>query len=184
MRSKLVRRLSTAFPAADHAFTVVADRIEPEVNISELVVYQLAETDRVINADIELDVREAPIREWNFGIPADYSVVSVTGASVADYIAASTVADGRRNLKVVFGQDVVGRQLVTLQLEKSEAAAAGTWVLQRIEYPGAKSVRGDIGIVSAPGFRVSVGTNRSAGRKATVLFSETVCAASAGLSNS
>ena len=145
------------FPAADHAFTVVADSIEPEVSVSELVVYQLAETDRVIIADIELDVREAPIREWDFGIPADYSVVSVTGASVADYIAATTVADGRRNLKVVLSQDVVGRHLVTLHLEKSEAASAGDWVLQRIEYLIAKSVRGDIGIVCAPGFRVSVG---------------------------
>ncbi|MGB4708921.1 MAG: hypothetical protein WBH50_20845 [Fuerstiella sp.] len=145
------------FPAADHAFTVAADRIEPEVNVSQLVLYELAETDRVIKADIELDVREAPIREWDFGIPADYSVVSVTGASVADYIAASTVVDGRRNLKVVFGKDVVGRQLVTLHLEKSEVAAAGNWVLQRIEYPGAKTVRGAIGIVGAPGFRVVVG---------------------------
>lgn len=145
------------FPAADHAFTVAADRIEPEVNISQLVLYQLAETDRVIKADIELDVREAPIREWDFGIPADYSVVSVTGASVTDYIAASTAADGRRNLKVMFGEDVAGRQLVTLHLEKSEVAAAGNWVLQRIEYPGAKTVRGAIGIVGAPGFRVVVG---------------------------
>ena len=145
------------FPAADHAFTVVAERIEPEVNISELVVYQLAETDRIIEADIELDVRDAPIREWSFGIPSDYSVVSVTGAGVADYIAASTVADGRRNLKVVFGNDVMGRQLVTLRLEKSEVVAAGNWILQRIEYPGAKTVRGAIGVVGAPGFRVAAG---------------------------
>jgi hypothetical protein len=158
------------FPAADHAFTVLADSIEPEVSISELVVYQLAETDRVISADIELDVREAPIREWDFSIPSDYSVVSVTGASVADYIASSTVTDGRRNLKVVFGQDVAGRQLVTLRLEKSEAAAAGNWVLQRIEFPEAKSVRGDIGIVSAPGFRVSVGQTALLVEKPLSLF--------------
>ena len=45
------------FPAADHIFTVVADSIEPDVSVSELVVYQLAETDRIINADIEIDVR-------------------------------------------------------------------------------------------------------------------------------
>ena len=88
-RQKFVYR----FPAADHAFTIAADRIQPEVNIAELVLYQLAETDRVIKADVELDVREAPIREWDFGIPSDYSVVSVTGASVADYIAATEVAD-------------------------------------------------------------------------------------------
>ena len=145
------------FPAADHAFTVAADRIQPEVSISQLVLYQLAETDRLIKADIELDVREAPIRQWDFGIPSDYSVVSVTGATVADYVAATEVADGRRNLKVVFGQDVSGRQLVSLHLEKSEAAAAGDWILPRIEYPEAKAVRGDIGIIGAPGFRIAAG---------------------------
>jgi hypothetical protein len=144
------------FPAADHAFTVAADRIQPEVNIAELVLYQLAETDRVIKADIELDVREAPIREWNFGIPADYSIVSVTGASVADYTVATDVADGRRNLKVIFAQDVAGRQLVSLHLEKSEPATAQNWVLPQIVYPEAKTVRGDIGIIGAPGFRIAV----------------------------
>ncbi|MFK5920543.1 MAG: hypothetical protein QM496_00065, partial [Verrucomicrobiota bacterium] len=145
------------FPAADHQFEVIADRIQPEVNISELVLYQLAATDRVINADVELDIREAPIREWDFGIPADYSVVAVTGAGVADYITASEVKDGRRNLKVIFANDVAGRQLINLQLEKNAAAVAGDWVLPRIEYPGAKTVRGNIGIVGAPGFRIAVG---------------------------
>lgn len=144
------------FPAADHAFTVAADRIEPEVNVSELVVYQLAETDRTISADIEIDIRDAPIRDWNFDIPADYSVVSVTGSGVSDYIPASTVTDGRRNLKVVFSKDVVGRQLVTLTLEKSESAAPGNWVLQPIKYPGAKTVRGTVGIIGAAGYRIAI----------------------------
>lgn len=145
------------FPAADHDFTVAADRIQPEVNVSELVLYQLAETDRVIRADIELDIREAPIREWDFGIPEDYSIVSVTGANVADYIAGSEVVDTRRNLKVIFGQDISGRQLISLHLEKSEVAAAGSWALPRIEFPGAKTVRGNIGILGAPGYRIAVG---------------------------
>ncbi|MGB7343019.1 MAG: hypothetical protein WBD20_02295, partial [Pirellulaceae bacterium] len=145
------------FPAADHAFTIAADRIAPEVNVSELVLYQLAETDRVIKADIELDIREAPIREFEFGVPADYSIVSVSGSSVADYIAATEVAGGRRNLKVMFAEDLIGRQLVTLHLEKNEPAVAGDWVLPRIEFPTAKTVRGDIGIVGVPGFRIAVG---------------------------
>ncbi|MCA9136959.1 MAG: hypothetical protein KDB00_09370, partial [Planctomycetales bacterium] len=145
------------FPATDHAFTISADRIQPEVNVSELTLYELTETDRVIRSDIELDIREAPVREWDFGIASDYSVVSVTGASVADYIAASETADGRRNLKVVFGQDVEGRQLVTLHLEKSEPAVEGNWTLPRIEFPEAKSVRGDLGIVGAAGFRITPG---------------------------
>jgi len=145
------------FPAAVHDFEIAVDRIQPEVHVSELVLYQLSEADRMIKANIELDIREAPIREWDFGIPSDYSVVSVAGASVADYIVASEVTDGRRNLKVVFSQDVAGHQLVSLQLEKSEPVAAGDWVLHRLEYPGAKTVRGNVGIVGAPGFRIAVG---------------------------
>ncbi|MEZ6149014.1 MAG: hypothetical protein R3C09_02745 [Pirellulaceae bacterium] len=145
------------FPAAEYSFTVAADRIQPEINISQVVLYELTETDRVIQADIELDVREAPIREWDLAIPADYSVVSVTGASVADYIVASEFADDLRNLKIIFGQDVSGRQLVALHLEKSETAIESNWILPRLEYPAAKAVRGDIGIVGAAGFRIAVG---------------------------
>ena len=145
------------FPAADHKFEVAADRIQPEVNISQVVLYELAETDRVIKADIELDIREAPIREWNFGIPSDYSVVAVAGASVADYVTASEVEAESRNLKVIFGQDVGGRQLVHLHLEKNQPASDDDWLLPQIIFPEAKTVRGDLGIVGAPGYRIAVG---------------------------
>lgn len=145
------------FPSAEHEFEVAVDRIQPVVSVSERVVYKLAETDRIIDAAIELDVREAPVREWDFLIPEDYSVVAVSGASIADYIVASAADAGRRNLKVIFNADVSGRQLVTLQLEKNLAAVAGDWVLPRIEYPGAESLRGDIGIAGDPGFRIVSG---------------------------
>ena len=145
------------FPSADYGFTIVADRVQPEVSVTQLVLYQLSESDRVIMADIELDIREAVIREWNLSLPADYSIVSVTGASVADYLASSEATAGQRNLKILFNQDVQGRQLVGVRLEKNEVAATGQWTLPHILFPEAKSVRGDIGIVAAPGFRASVG---------------------------
>lgn len=145
------------FPSVDYGFTISADRVQPEVSITQLVLYKLSESDRVILADIELDIREATIREWSFRLPADYSIVSVTGASVADYMASSEPTDGARNLKILFGQDVQGRQLVGLRLEKNEVGATGEWTLPSIQFPEAKAVRGDIGIVAAPGFRATVG---------------------------
>jgi hypothetical protein len=145
------------FPASEHTFTVAADRVQPEVNVAAMLLYEVSETDRLMKADIELDVREAAIREWDSEIPSDYSVVSVTGAGVADYVLASAVTGGRRNLKVIFAQDMIGRQLVSLHLEKSEVSSDGDWNLPQIGYPGAKTVRGDIGIVGVPGFRVTVG---------------------------
>ena len=102
------------FPSADYGFTIVADRVKPEISVTQIVLYLLSESDRAIMADIELDIREAAIREWNLSLPEDYSIVSVTGASVADYMASSEATDGGRNLKILFSQDVQGRQ-VTLE---------------------------------------------------------------------
>ena len=143
------------FASADYDYRVVADQIAPEVNVSQIATYEIAETDRVINADIELDIHEAPLREWSMEVPADYSVVSVTGNGLADY-APETEAHGvARNLKMIFATAVDGRQLLHLRLEKNQAAAAGEWELPALSYPGAKSVRGQIGVVSMPGFRIA-----------------------------
>lgn len=158
------------FPAAEHAYEVAADRIQPEINVSQIVVYELAETDRVIRADIELDIREAPLRDWDFLVPSDYSVVSVTGAAVGDYVVATQGQDGVVNLKVIFNQEIAGRQLISLHLEKNEPAAAGTWVLPKLTFPSAETVRGDIGIASAPGYRIGVGATDLLVEKALSYF--------------
>jgi len=192
------------FPTPDYRLAVAADRIQPEVDVSERLVYRLGESDHSILADIELDIREAPIRETDILVPADHSVVSVQGAGVADYLVGSEVLDAdpgaaagaapasegapapdpegdqtaardatgprndpgtaptgggpRRNLKVLFEQDLSGRQLLHLHLEKNQEPTPGDWALPRLGFPGAKSVRGDIGVAAAPGFRVAVGT--------------------------
>ncbi|MEI6493814.1 MAG: hypothetical protein WCO94_14795, partial [Verrucomicrobiota bacterium] len=117
----------------------------------------LGDTDRVITADLELDIREAPLREWSLGIPEDYAVVAASGGAVADYVAETETKNGSRVLKILFNNAVDGRQLIRLRLEKNQAAAAGEWILPPLSYPGAKSVRGHIGVVSTPGFRILPG---------------------------
>ncbi len=142
------------FPSSEHGVSIAADQIQPEVSVSQLVLYALSETERTITADVELDIREAPIREFEIELPQEYSVVAVAGASVADYLVASEPTDGRRTLKVIFSGDVGGRQLVSITLEEGVAAEASDWILPKLTYPTAKSVAGNIGIVSAPGFRI------------------------------
>jgi len=142
------------FPSGDYAYRVQATQILPEVGVSQIVTYELGDTDRVIAADLELDIREAPLREWSLAIPEDYAVVAVNGSTVADYVAESGTKDGRRALKILFGGPVDGRQLIQLRLEKNQAAGAGAWSLPPLVFPGAKSVRGHVGVVAAPGFRV------------------------------
>lgn len=141
------------FPGAEYGFEVLADQILPEVGLSQVTVYQITETDRILSSQLELDIREAPLRDWMLRVPQDYSVVEVTGAEVADYALDSLVADGMRNLKVIFGNEVSGRQLIQLRLEQNTPATAGAFALPPLVFPDAKSVRGQIGVAPAPGFR-------------------------------
>ncbi len=145
------------FPSADFSYKLQADQILPEVGVTEVTVYELAETDRRIISDLELDIREAPLREWEMSIPADHAVASVTGAEVADYAVASEATDGSRTLKIIFKQPVINRQLVSIRLEKNEAAKAEPWILQPLGFPDVKSRRGYIGAVATAGYRLVAG---------------------------
>lgn len=143
------------FPSAGYGYRVLASQIQPEVGVSQIATYALAETDRTIQASLELDVREAPLRDWTLLVPADYTVAAVTGADVADYVAESSAADSYRALRILFSRAIDGRQLLQLRLEKNQPAAAGDWTLPALRFPGAKSVRGHIGAVATPGYRLA-----------------------------
>lgn len=142
------------FPSASYGYRIVASQIHSEVSVSQITTYELTETDRVINAELELDVREAPLRDWSLRIPEDYAVVAITGSDVVDHALESAATEGYRTLKILFGRAVDGRQLLKLRLEKNQPAAAGEWRLPPLVFPGAKSVRGHVGAVSARGFRL------------------------------
>jgi hypothetical protein len=145
------------FPAAEHGFAIEADQVMPEVTVTETTVYELAEADRRVRSVLELDIREAPLREWELDVPADYAVAGVTGAAVADYQTVSGAKAGQQRVRVLFKQAVGGRQLLALRLEQNLAAKAGPWELAPLAFPGAKSRRGFIGAVAAPGFRLVPG---------------------------
>jgi hypothetical protein len=151
------------FPSSDYGYEIRADQVLPEVSVTEVTVYEIAETDRRVSADLELDIREVPLREWEMEIPADHAVAAVTGAQVADYAVAGEVREGRKRLKIIFKQAVANRQLVSVRLEKSEAAAAGDWSLQPLVFPGAKSRRGYVGAVAAAGYRLQLLADRTSG---------------------
>ena len=130
------------FPTNEYGLSIEATQVTPEVTISETVLYELGESDRSIQAEMELDIREASLREWEVSIPANYSVVSVSGAKVGDYVVATEEAEGQRILRVIFSEEVRGRQLVSLNLEKNVPVEEGDWLLPRIYHAAAKAVRG------------------------------------------
>ncbi len=143
------------FPSGEFGFALRATRVVPEVGVNALAIYRMGESDLAIELDLEIDVREAPLQELPLEIPDGYAVAKVAGSEVADYVLSSRVVDGRRELKVLFRQAVSGRHFVSIGLEKSQPAAEGEWVLDRVTVPDARSVRGFVGVVPANGYRLS-----------------------------
>lgn len=142
------------FPSATYAYRLLAAQIQPEVAVSAVSTYEVAETSRAIVTSLELDIREAPLREWSLRIPEGYAVVALSGAEVADHALESEAVDGYRTLRVLFRGPVDGRRLLHLRLESNQSAAAGEWALMPLQFPGAKSVRGHIGAVAVAGYRL------------------------------
>lgn len=142
------------FPSAGYDYVIRANQVLPEVSVTEVTVHELGESDRMIRSDMELDIREAPLREWDMEIPADHAVASVTGSEIADYSLLGDSGNGMRKLRVIFRQPVMNRQLFSLRLEKNEAAKAGAWELPEFKFPAAKSHRGYVGAVAAAGYRL------------------------------
>lgn len=145
------------FPIPDYSMTLGVDAMVPELSVNQVLVHEMGETDRVLSAELELEVRDAPIREWEILVPANHSVASIAGAQVADHVLGGETGSGQRRLRILFGDAVIGRQLISLRFEKNTAASAGAWDLPVLGFPGVKTTRGFVGVAATPGFRPTPG---------------------------
>jgi hypothetical protein len=141
------------FPTPDFRCKLRVDQIVPEINVNQILVHELGESDRVLHADLEIDVREAPVREWDLLVPADHALASVEGADIADFVPGGEDGNKLRRLKILFKEPVIGRRLIALRMERNIPAAAGAWELPGLAFPGARAARGFLGVVCSPGFR-------------------------------
>jgi hypothetical protein len=163
--------------SADTAMEIQAENILPEVSVHVLATYQITESDTLVDVELELDVREAPLAEYTIRVPAAYSVIQNTSASWQYTLGAPK--DGYREMRLTFAKALQERALLSFRLEslrgvgklsQASAAAPAQWELQRLEFPGAKSVRGYIGVASAPGLRVTSGVSDGVIEIATATF--------------
>ncbi|MES2572192.1 MAG: hypothetical protein V4710_19325, partial [Verrucomicrobiota bacterium] len=149
------QRFAYRFSGADFALRIQADQILPELTVSQLLAYHHGENELTIDAEIELDIREAPLRELLIRIPKGYAVARLNAPGVNDYFPRDLEEPGQAELRLVYGQPVSGRQVVQLRLERNQALSAPDWVLPRIEVSKAKAVRGHLAVSSDPGFRLT-----------------------------
>ena len=79
------QRFAYRFSSADFALRIQADQILPEVGVSQVLAYNLGENELAVDAEIELDIREAPLRELLLNIPKGYAVAKLNASGMSDY---------------------------------------------------------------------------------------------------
>ncbi|HTA30451.1 MAG TPA: hypothetical protein VK731_08190, partial [Candidatus Cybelea sp.] len=155
------QRFAYRFAGADFALRIQADQILPELSASEVLAYHRGENELSVEAEIELDIREAPLRELLLRVPKGYAVARLNAPSLSDYFLTDIVYKDlpvgaeQSELRLVFGQPITGRQLVQLRLEHNQSLGETNWTLPRIDLAKAKSARGFVGYSADPGFRLT-----------------------------
>ena len=168
------QRFVYRFSSADWALRIQAEQILPEVSVSQVLAYHYGESERAIDAELDLDIREAPLRELLLRVPKGYAVARLTAPGLGDYFLSEPAGREDSELRLVYGQPGLGRQLVELRLERNQATGETNWSLPRIEVEGAKSVRGFVGVAADAGFRLNADRSQALTEIATAFFPQPV----------
>ncbi len=157
------------YSGGDYALEVLADNILPELTVSQLLVYHLGFNEITLDVEVDLEIRDAPLREFTIRIPDGYTVAQLTAAALADYFLGQA-ENGKRPLRLVFSQPLEGRHLIQLRLERNQAVEGDTWPVPRLDYEQVKSVRGFVGVSASPGLRLVPAEVKDVNEIAAVFF--------------
>jgi hypothetical protein len=157
------------YSSGDYGLEVLADNILPELTVSQLLVYALGFNEITLDAEVELTIRDAPLREFTISIPDGYTVAQLSAAALADYFL-GPAENGKRPLRLVFSQPLEGRHLIQLRLEQNQAVEGDEWSIPRLDYEQVKSVRGFVGVSASPGLRLVPAAVKDVNEIAVVFF--------------
>jgi hypothetical protein len=158
------------FSGADFALRIQGDQTLPELSVSEVLVYNLGENELAFDSEIELDVREAPLRELVLNVPKGYTLARLNAPGLSDYFLGESDDQTNAGLRLVYGQPISGRQVIQLRLERNQALGETNWALPRVEVMKAKSVRGHVAVSADAGFRLTAERTQGLIEIATAFF--------------
>ncbi|HRY50144.1 MAG TPA: hypothetical protein P5186_19000 [Candidatus Paceibacterota bacterium] len=158
------------FSGMDLSLRIQADAVLPELTVSHVLTYHLGETEMTLEGEIELDIREAPLRELLIRVPRGYAIAKLSAGGMTDYFLREIAESPGAELRLVYGQPVTGRQVIQLQMERNQALQETSWLVPRIEVLKTKSVRGQIGIAADAGIRLVPEKNPGLTEVATAFF--------------
>ena len=156
--------------SSDYSLTVQATMIEPDIATTALMLYHLDYDQTRIDADLEIEIREAPIRDFEIHLPIDYVLANVTSHQLSDFFLTPSTEEGINLLRLVFSRPIIGRHQIQLRLERNAPLTGTVWALEQVVPQETRQLRGHIGITSIEGYRITPNVATGLTEIATVYF--------------
>ena len=144
-----------SYTGSHYQLGLLVDDIVPAYEAAGRFVARVKEDDLVIDAEIELEVRDAPLRQLDVNVPAGLVVAAVDGNQVDDYrVPDASTAGLPAAVRVTFKQPVIGRTLVHLRLELGRGPLGERQTLPALGVVGAKTQRGYVVVAGETGIEI------------------------------
>ena len=131
------------------------DDIVPSYDVSWRLAATVKEDDLVVDAELELDVRDAPISQLEIVVPAGLVVASVSGDQVEDYHLPDAPKENEATtVRTVFAKPLTGRTLIRLRLELGHGPLGQQQTISALQVTGAKTHRGYVVLAAEPGIEI------------------------------
>lgn len=156
------------YAGSRYRLRLLVDDIVPTCEVAGRLIARVKEDDLVVDAELELDVRDAPLRQLEIVAPAGLVVAAVDGNQVEDYRLPDASADAgavpavssgagstkHQTVRVVFKEPVIGRTLVHLRLELGRGPLGELQSIPALQVVGAKTQRGYAVVAAEPGIEI------------------------------
>lgn len=141
-----------SFASCPYTLQIRMDDIVPAYDALHKLTVSIREDDLVIEDDLELDIRDAPLREVSMHLPEAFVVASLAGPAVDDYSIDRT--GGRPTVRIHFARPVSGRTLITLRAEMGHSPLGAEQALAGLAVEGAGTERGYIAVAAEQGVQI------------------------------
>ncbi len=143
------------YAGSRYRLRLLADDIVPAYDVAGHLVARIKEDDLLLEAELELDVRDAPVRQLEIAVPAGLVVVAVDGNQVEDYhVPEEAATDEPATIRVVFKGPVIGRTLLHLRLELGRGPLGEAQTVAALQVVGAKTQRGYVVVATEAGIDI------------------------------
>ncbi len=147
---------SYQFSGMPYGLDLKADEIVTSFSADSRLTLSLADRMLSLHASVELDVRDAPLRElWiDIGTNAAWTVTGVSGSDVSSADTDTREKEGRRLVYVPFRKAVLGTALVEIQMERALGVDATGFAAPHFRLQGARTERGYLVAAAEKGLRL------------------------------